>query len=251
MPRYALKIEYDGVAFHGWQAQKGTPSVQRALEEACLAYCGEQVVFFGAGRTDSGVHALGQVAHMDLIATKEPKEIQDAINFHLQKATPAVSILCAKKVAEDFHARFSATQRHYIYILQNRVSPSVLWRNHAWWIAQPLNMKMMSAVAEVFIGHHDWTTFRSSHCQAPSPIKTLNKLSVEQKGEQIIFRAQALSFLHHQVRSLVGALVEAGRGKLSPTRAGEVLALKNRSLCPALAPAKGLYLAKIEYKEEQ
>ena len=251
MTRYCLTLEYDGTDFCGWQAQENGSSVQQALEEACFAYCGEKVVIYGAGRTDSGVHAFGQAAHFDLMQEKPTEEIQAALNFHLRARNRAVGVLSVEAVSPDFHARFSALKRHYLYIILNRPTPAILMKGRAWHVPQPLAGEKMAEVAEVFIGKHNFTTFRAAACQAKSPIKTLDQLSVERDRERVIIRASARSFLHHQVRSLVGALVAAGKGKLDSTHAKDILAAADRSLCPPLAPACGLYLVKIDYPQNK
>ena len=245
MPRYHLWIEYDGAGFCGWQSQ--TDSVQTALSDALFAYCGQRALIYGAGRTDSGVHALAQSAHVDLAQEKSGDEICAAMNFHLRRRGQPASILAARKAAADFHARFSATARHYLYLILNRPSPSALSAGRAWHIPQSLDVAMMDRAARLFIGRHDWTTFRAAGCQAASAIKTLDQLSISQKGQYVVISAAARSFLYRQMRSLVGALAAIGRGKISQGELRERFNRKDRSLCPPLAPPYGLYLARIDY----
>jgi tRNA pseudouridine38-40 synthase len=249
MARYFIKVEYDGTAFCGWQSQEHGASVQQALEAACFSYCGEQVLMYGAGRTDSGVHALCQVAHFDLTEDKNESEIQAAMNFHLHAQEQAVRVLSVERVSDNLHARFSAQQRHYVYFILNRQAPAVLSRGRVWHIQQPLDREKMQASTDIFIGTHNWTTFRAAGCQSPSPVKTLNRLEVTTKEDKIIIAASAKSFLHHQVRSLVGALVEVGKNKLTPAQLKGILDAQNRKCCPPPAPAYGLYLAKVDYAD--
>ncbi len=245
MPRYRLIIEYDGTDFCGWQTQKEGRAVHDALADALNAYCGARAAIYGAGRTDSGVHALAQCAHFDLDQDKETHELARAMNFHLRGQK--VAILAAEKTDQEFHARFSATQRHYVYIIANRAAPPVLMAARAWHIPQKLDAHKMAQAAKTLIGRHDFTTFRAAACQALSPVKTLEALEVKRQGELIIIRASAKSFLQHQVRSLVGALAFVGLGKMPLEQMTQIREARNRALCPPLAPPAGLYLARIDY----
>jgi tRNA pseudouridine38-40 synthase len=245
MTRYKLTLEYDGGPFVGWQRQANGLSVQEALENAILAFCGERPNVFAAGRTDAGVHALGQVVHFDLAREAEPDTVRKALNFHL-KPHP-VSVLKAEPVDGEFHARFSARWRAYRYGILNRRSPLTIDRGHVWLVTVPLDGDAMQAGAQHLIGHHDFTSFRSSICQAASPMKTLDLLTVERRGEAIEIRAKARSFLHHQVRNMVGTLKLVGEGKWSPEDVAKALAAKNRSAAGPTAPPDGLYLTEVGY----
>ena len=245
MPRYRLTIEYDGGPFVGWQRQANGMSVQQAIEEACAALTGETVVVKGAGRTDAGVHALGQVAHMDLAAARSTDTIRDALNAHL-RPRPIV-IVSAEEVADDFDARFSAKRRHYLYRISDRRAPPALDRGRVWWVMQPLAPAAMHEAAQALVGQHDFTTFRSAECQAKSPVKTLDRLDVSRQGDEVIVRADARSFLHNQVRSMVGALKKVGEGKWPIGAVGEALAARDRSRCGPVAPPDGLYLLQVDY----
>jgi len=202
MPRYKLTIEYDGTPFVGWQAQDNGMSVQAVLTDAIAAFAGERVAVGAAGRTDAGVHALGQVAHIDLAKDWECETVRDAINFHLRPKP--VAVLTAERAAPDFDARFSAVKRHYLYRVVNRRADLALDQNRAWRVPRPLNVEAMHAAAQRLVGHHDFTTFRSAECQAKSPVKTLDRLDVARTGEEIRIGASARSFLQHQVRSMAG-----------------------------------------------
>src|SRR4051812_32530535 len=206
MPRYRLDIEYDGSGYAGWQRQAGQHSVQAAIEQAIKGFCGEEVTIRGAGRTDAGVHATGQVAHLDLTRLWPDDTVRDAINAHLQMAGETVSILAASIAAADFDARFSAIGRHYLYRIVNRRAPLALEAKKAWWVARSLDAGAMHEAAQALVGRHDFTTFRSVQCQAKSPVKTLDRLDIGRQGEVIEIRASARSFLHNQVRSMVGSL---------------------------------------------
>lgn len=245
MPRYKLTIEYDGAPYAGWQRQDSAPSVQQALEEACLALNGEPVVVTGAGRTDAGVHALGQVAHIDLQKSLPAGKVRDALNAHLRPHP--IAVLNAEISAPDFHARFDATSRSYIYRIANRRADLTLDRNRAWRIASPLDADAMHHAAQVLIGRHDFSTFRYAHCQADTPVKTLDSFRVSRQADEIVIDTTARSFLHHQVRSMVGSLVEVGRGRQSAGWIGEILKAADRTLCGPVAPADGLYLASVSY----
>jgi tRNA pseudouridine38-40 synthase len=245
MPRYKLIIEYDGSGFAGWQMQDNAPSVQQALRDAIAAFCGETFIPRGAGRTDSGVHALGQVAHIDLATAWSADTVMNAVNFHLRPA-PIVVLSC-EQVSAEFDARFSATARHYLYRIVNRHAPLAIDRNRAWRVRPELDETAMTEAARYLIGKHDFTTFRASQCQAKSPVKTLDVLTVEREGEEIRIRASARSFLHHQVRSFVGSLKLVGEGRWSPGDLKAALEARDRTRCGAVAPANGLYLVRVDY----
>lgn len=245
MPRYRITIEYDGTPFLGWQIQADGPSVQGTLVEAIRRYCGESVVVRGAGRTDSGVHALGQVAHFELSRARGTHEIIAAVNFHL-KPNP-VSILDCVEVDDRFDARFSATRRHYLYRILARRGPPALDRDRVWWLRSPLDSDAMAEAARGILGRHDFTTFRAAGCQANSPIRTLDRLDVERRGAEIEIRASARSFLHNQVRSMVGSLRLVGDGRWQPADLRRALDARDRSACGAVAPAAGLYLVRVDY----
>ena len=245
MPRYKLTIEYDGTPFSGWQRQTGRPSVQQVLEEAIAGFSGERVTTQAAGRTDAGVHALGQVAHFDLSKEWDPFRIREALNYHLRPHP--VGVIAAEAVGEAFEARFSAKARHYEYRILTRRAPPVLERNHVWHIPKPLDAAAMDRAAGLILGTHDFTTFRSSECQANSPLRTLDKFSVRGEPEHIVITASARSFLHHQVRSMVGSLKLVGEGKWSPADFRAALDARDRSRCGAMAPADGLYLTRVDY----
>lgn len=245
MARYKLTLEYDGTPFCGWQRQADEPSVQQALEEAILAFSGEAVGVQAAGRTDTGVHALGQTVHFDLERDWDPFRITEALNYHL-KPNP-VAVLLAEAVDEAFEARFSAKARHYQYHILNRRARPALLANRVWHVAHPLNAVAMHRAAQSALGQHDFTTFRAAACQAKSPVKTLDRLDVVRAGETIIVYAEARSFLHHQVRSLVGSLKLVGEGKWAPEDFTAALDARDRARCAALAPPSGLYLARVVY----
>ena len=245
MPRYKLTIEYDGTPFVGWQVQDNGPSVQGVLTEAIAAFTGERVVVAGAGRTDAGVHALGQVAHVDLAKDWDGDTVRDAINFHLRPRP--IAVLTAEQVAENFDARFSATKRHYLYRIVNRRADLALDQNRAWRVPRPLDADAMHAAAQKLVGRHDFTTFRAAECQAKSPVKTLDQLDVKRDGDEVRISATARSFLHHQVRSIVGSLVHVGEGKWSAEELADALAARDRTRCGQVAPPQGLYLVRVEY----
>ena len=245
MPRYRVIVEYDGTPFNGWQRQPHSPSVQAALEAAILGFSGETVTTQAAGRTDTGVHALGQVAHFDLVREWDPFRIREALNFHL-RPNP-VAIIEAEAVSETFEARFSAKTRHYEYRILNRRAPAVIEANHVWHLPMELDAEPMHAAAQLALGTHDFTTFRAAECQAKSPIKTLDRFDVRRELDHIVITASARSFLHHQVRSLVGSLKMVGEGKWRPADFRAALDAKDRSRCGALAPSAGLYLVKVDY----
>ncbi|HVP83725.1 MAG TPA: tRNA pseudouridine(38-40) synthase TruA [Rhizomicrobium sp.] len=243
--RYRLTIEYDGGPFSGWQRQENGPSVQGALEEAIFKLSGEDVTVTGAGRTDSGVHAFGQVAHFDLEKDFAPDKVRDALNYHMKPAP--VAVLEASVADADFHARFSAKARHYLYRIVCRRAPLVLERGHAWHLSRDLDADAMHAAAQSLVGAHDFTTFRAAECQAKSPLKTLDVLDVSRLADEIQIRASARSFLHHQVRSIVGSLKLVGEGKWHPREMKRALEAKDRTACGPVAPAEGLYLVKVDY----
>ena len=245
MPRYKLVIEYDGAPFVGWQVQLNGVSVQGVLEAAVAAFCGEHVHVQGAGRTDAGVHALGQVAHLDLPRTFEADTVRDAVNAHLRPHP--VAVLTAAGAAADFDARFSARQRHYLYRIVNRRAPLALDAGRAWRVPRRLNVPAMHTAAQVLVGRHDFTTFRATECQAKSPVKTLDRLDVEEAGDEVHIHASARSFLHHQVRSMVGSLVQVGDGRWSAGDLGNALQARDRRACGTVAPPDGLYLLRVDY----
>lgn len=245
MPRYKLLLEYDGAPFVGWQRQDNGPSVQAAIEDAVFAFCGERVVVHGAGRTDTGVHATGQAAHLDLEREAEARTVRDALNFHLRPAP--VVVLAAEAVEADFHARFSAIQRRYLYRILNRASPPALERGRVWWHPVPLEAEAMAAAGATLIGRHDLSTFRAALCQAASPVKTIDHLSVERVGETIAIEVRARSFLHHQVRNVTGSLALVGRGKWSHGDFADALAARDRRRGGPAAPACGLSLVEVRY----
>jgi len=245
---FKLTIEYDGSGFHGWQVQKGDPTIQAAIEKALANMVGQRVRLIGAGRTDAGVHALGQVAHIDLERDWAPDKVRDAVNFHL-KPNLAVILGCTE-VPSTFDARFSASARHYIYRILTRRARPVLDRNRVWWLVRPLDIEAMRQAAVHLVGRHDFTTFRAVQCQAASPIRTLDRLDVAREGSEIIIRASARSFLHNQVRSLVGTLKLVGEKKWRPDDVAAALMARDRRHCGPVAPASGLYLARVDYPEE-
>jgi tRNA pseudouridine38-40 synthase len=245
MARYKLTIEYDGTPFSGWQWQDHAPSVQRVLVDALMAFCGHAVKVTGAGRTDAGVHALGQVAHVDLEKDWRVDQVRDALNAHLRPHP--VAVLSAEKVADGFDARFSARKRHYLYRIANRRPDLALDRLRAWRVPRRLDVDAMHAAAQRLVGKHDFTTFRSTECQAKSPEKTLDQLDVSRYGDEVHVKTSARSFLHNQVRSMVGSLALVGDGKWSADDLSAALAARNRAACAPVAPPDGLYLVNVEY----
>lgn len=245
MPRYRLTLEYDGGPFKGWQRQANGPSVQQALEEAVHAFCGETVQVTAAGRTDSGVHATGQVAHLDLEREVGLDTLRAALNHHLRPAP--VVVLEAAAVEDDFHARFSARARHYLYRIVNRRAPLALDAGRAWFVPHRLDAELMYEAAQRLVGRHDFTSFRSALCQARSPVKTLDRLIVLGTGDDVTITAHAPSFLHHQVRNMVGTLKLVGEGKWAPDRVEAALAARDRAAAGPTAPACGLYLTRVDY----
>lgn len=247
MPRYRLDIEYDGTPYAGWQRQAGRHSVQAAIEQAVEKFCGEQLSLRGAGRTDAGVHATGQVAHMDLSRAWPADTVRDAVNAHLSQAGERVAVLAVTVVPEDFDARFSAKARHYLYRIANRRAPPALEKGKVWWVPKPLDAAAMHAAAQVLVGRHDFTTFRSSQCQANSPLRTLDRLDVAREGDMIEIRASARSFLHNQVRSMVGSLKKVGEGAWTGADLKAALEACDRSACGQVAPPDGLFLVRVDY----
>ena len=245
MPRYKIIVEYDGAPFAGWQYQENSPSVQRAIMTAIEAFSGEKVMVQGAGRTDAGVHALGQVAHFDLAGERDTDTVRDAINAHLRPLP--VAILSAEKVPGDFDARRSAVRRHYLYRIANRRPDLAIERGRAWRLPRRLDAEAMHAAAQRLVGKHDFTTFRSTECQAKSPEKTLDRLDVSRLGDEIHINAVARSFLHNQVRSMVGSLVVVGDGKWQAADLVRALEARDRTACGPVAPPDGLYLVKVDY----
>ena len=246
MPRYRITVEYDGRGFVGWQHQDNGPSVQAALEEAIFRFCGEKPRVYGAGRTDAGVHARGQVAHFDLTRVAKPKTIRDALNFHLRPA--AVVVLSAAEAPDSFNARTSAKERAYLYRIVNRRAPLALDIGRAWHIAKKLDAAAMHRAAQHLVGKHDFTTFRASVCQAKSPLKTLNLLTVERHGDEIRIIARARSFLHHQVRNITGTLCLVGEGKWAESDVAAALTARDRAKGGPTAPPEGLYLTEVVYE---
>jgi tRNA pseudouridine38-40 synthase len=243
--RYRLLIEYDGGPFVGWQRQDNGASVQQAIEEAIFRFCGERVTLTGAGRTDAGVHALGQVAHCDLERPVSIDALRDALNAHLRPAP--VSILKAELAAPVFHARFDAIQRAYRYQILDRRAPPALLRGRVWHVPRALDAAAMHEAAQHLAGRHDFTTFRAAECQARSPVKTLGRIEVRRESEMLVIEAEARSFLHHQIRSIAGSLKMVGDGKWPPDRIAEILAAKDRSACGPVAPPEGLCLMRVDY----
>lgn len=245
MTRYRLDIEYDGRPFFGWQRQANQPSVQAVLEAAAAQLDGGPVAIYGAGRTDTGVHATGQVAHLDLATARAPDTVADALNFHMRPAP--VAVLGAREVSSAFHARFSAVARHYRYTIANRRADLTFETGLAWRVAQPLDAEAMHAGAQYLVGQHDFTTFRDAQCQAESPLRTLDEIAVRRDGDRVDITCCARAFLHRQVRSMVGSLVEVGRAKRPPDWIAEILAAADRSACGRVAPPDGLYLTRVDY----
>jgi tRNA pseudouridine38-40 synthase len=249
MPRFALKIEYHGGPFAGWQRQSGQPSVQQAVETALRALEPDAPGIAAAGRTDAGVHATGQVAHCDLTKEWDPFRLSEALNWHLKPAR--VAVLAAARVADDFHARFSAVERRYLFRLVARRAPVTHDAGLVWQVLHPLDAAAMRAGAAHLIGNHDFTTFRSALCQSASPVKTLDTIEIEEialpHGQEYRFRLRARSFLHNQVRSIVGTLERVGAGAWPPARVAEALAARDRAACGPVSPPQGLYLTHVGY----
>lgn len=245
MPRYKLVLEYDGAPFVGWQVQSGGVSVQETVQDAVMAFCAEKVNVHAAGRTDAGVHALGQVAHLDLTRDWPAGRVRDALNAQLRPHP--VAVLSAETVAATFDARFSARRRRYLYRIVNRRPDLALDRGRAWRVPRPLDAGAMHEAAQRLVGKHDFTTFRAAECQAKSPEKTLDALDVERIGDEVRVHASARSFLHRQVRSMVGSLILVGEGKWTGDDLARALEARNRARCGPVAPPDGLYLAAVDY----
>lgn len=247
MPRYRLILEYDGTPFCGWQRQADRMSVQQALEEALQKFCGETIRVQAAGRTDAGVHATGQVVSFNLATPKSPFRVREALNYHLRPHP--VAVLEAEAVPEDFEARFSAIARHYRYRILNRRAPAALLRHQAWHVPMALDAERMHEAAQTILGRHDFSTFRAAECQASSPVRTLDRFEVHREGEEIVIEASARSFLHSQVRSMVGSLKLVGEGKWSSADFRAALDAAQRARCGPLAPPHGLYLTGVDYPD--
>lgn len=245
MPRFKLTVEYDGRPFVGWQRQDNGPSVQAALEDAVRGYCQVNAVVHGAGRTDAGVHALGQVAHVDLPRDDSARVVVNALNAHLRPHP--IAVLFAEKVGEDFHARFSAVERAYEYRILNRAARPALDAGRVWWVGPHLDAQAMHTAALILVGHHDFTSFRAAECQAESAVKTLDQLDVARQADMVVVTARARSFLHHQVRNIVGTLKLVGEGKWTARDVSAALAAKNRAAAGPTAPPEGLYLTRVRY----
>ncbi len=247
MTRYKITIEYDGTNLIGWQRQQEGLSVQECLETAIEAFSHQLTEVIAAGRTDAGVHAISQVAHFDLDTKMELFRLREALNAHLRDMNAPVSVLCVEAADSDFHARFKAKGRGYIYRLLNRRARPVLLQNRVWWVPFPLDVDLMRQGAKYLLGHHDFSAFRGAGCQALSPVKTLDRLDIVVNGEEIDFIVEARSFLYHQVRNMVGTLKMVGDGHLKPEDVKTILESKDRSKAGVTAPASGLYLNKVVY----
>jgi len=245
MQRYKLKIEYDGSGFVGWQRQKNGLGVQQCMEEAVANFCGEEVTIFAAGRTDTGVHALGQVAHIDIEKATTADKVRDALNHHLKDV--AISVLSAEAVDDDFHARFSALQRAYVYRIITRRSPLTIERGRAWWVPVKLDAEAMHEASQIMLGKHDFSTFRAANCQSDSPLKTLDEIRVEREGEEIRIHARARSFLYHQVRNFAGSLKYVGEGRWTVADFKTAFEAADRTKGGPTAPPEGLYFSEVIY----
>ena len=245
MPRYKLTIEYDGRPYHGFQAQGALASVQGSIERAVKGFCGQELRLQAAGRTDTGVHATGQVVHVDLEKDWKPDVVRDALNAHL--VPEPIVVLAAEVGPEGWHARFSATQRRYLYRILNRRSPPALDQGRVWHVKKPLDADAMHAAAQALVGHHDFTTFRDLACQAKSPMKTLDVARVRREGDEVVLEFASRSFLHRQVRSMTGSLAEVGVGRWTTADLKAALEAKDRRACGPVAPADGLYLTGVDY----
>ena len=248
MTRFALTLEFDGTPFMGLQRQPHGPSVQQAVEEAAERVTGEQVTLHSAGRTDTGVHALAMRSHVDIAKPIDAFRLMEALNAHLRP--DPIAITACSVIAGDWHARFGCTGRSYLYRIANRRAPLTLDANRAWQVAQPLDAQAMQRAAQLLVGHHDFTTFRSVQCQAASPVKTLDRLDVERAGEEIRIHAAARSFLHHQVRSMVGCLALVGMGRWREEQLAEALAARDRAALGLNAPPHGLYFVAATYPDD-
>jgi len=247
MPRYRLTLEYDGGPYNGFQAQAGQPTVQGSLERAVKAFCGQTLRVAAAGRTDTGVHATGQVAHIDLEKDWPAETVRNALNAHL-RGEPIV-VLAAEVAPEGWHARFSAVERRYRYRILNRASPPGLERGHVWHVKTPLDAQAMHAAAQALVGRHDFTTFRDAACQAKSPVKTLAVARVSREGDEVVLVFEARSFLHRQVRSMTGSIAEVGLGRWTAADLKVALDAADRRACGTVAPADGLYLTGVSYPD--
>ncbi len=245
MQRYKITIEYDGTDFYGWQRQQNCISVQQVIEEAIFAFSKEKTLVYGSGRTDAGVHALGQVAHFDLSSVRSSSEIIGAINYY--SMPHKLSILQCELVDSNFHARFSAIERSYLYKIINRSSPLIIMQKRAWHISKKLDIDIMRECLQYFIGRHDFTSFRASECQGKSPVKTITNLDITKNEQEITFSITAPSFLHHMVRNIVGTIAEAGYGKIAPVDIPKIFQVKSRMEAGQTAPAYGLYFLKSVY----
>ena len=250
MPRYAILIEYDGTDFMGWQRQENVPSIQATLEGAIRMVSEQTVTLFGCGRTDSGVHALGQVAHFDMDKTIAPASLSKGINYFLYKKycpDGAIVVKDSSLVAHDFHARFSAIKRYYRYLIVNRPSEVALRRRFAWHLKMQLSVENMKIASQYFLGHQDFSSFRARHCQASSPYRTLEHCQIDTFQDEIHIQVGAKSFLHNQVRIMVGTLVQVGQLKIAPEAVESLLTAKDRTMAGPTAPAKGLIFEKVDY----
>ncbi|MBK1664531.1 tRNA pseudouridine(38-40) synthase TruA [Rhodospirillum rubrum] len=248
MVRYRLTVEYDGRGYCGWQRQDNGPTIQQSLEEAAFRLCGAATRVHGSGRTDSGVHALGQVAHLDLPKAYGAATVMKALNAHLRPQP--IAVIDAAEVAEDFHARFSAEERSYRYRILNRIARPTLDQGRVWWVARPMEAAVMDEAAQVLVGRHDFSSFRAAECQADSPVKTLSELRVSQVGDEIHVFARARSFLHHQVRNMVGTLALVGDGRWTADRLRAALEARDRSAAGPTAPPDGLYFLRVRFPGE-
>ncbi|ABM45005.1 tRNA pseudouridine synthase A [Bartonella bacilliformis str. Heidi Mejia] len=247
MARFKLTLEYDGSNYAGWQRQAELRTVQGAVEQAIFHFSGQQLTITTAGRTDAGVHATGQVAHVDFEKDWHVNTIHNALNAHLRQQGDNIAILNVENIPDSFDARLSAVKRHYLFKILNRRAPPALNAKRVWWLPRPLNADAMHKAAQKLVGKHDFTTFRSAHCQAKSPIRTLECLDVQREGEEIFLYARARSFLHHQIRSFAGSLMEVGIGRWTAQDLEEALHAKDRARCGMVAPPSGLYLTQVDY----
>lgn len=248
MTRFALTLEFDGSPFVGLQRQPNGPSIQQTVEDAIRQVTGEKVTLHAAGRTDAGVHALGMRVHVDIAKDIAQFKLLEAVNALVRPAP--IAVLACEIVPDDWHARFSCTGRSYVYRIANRRPPLTLERGRAWQIAPPLDAAAMHRAAQALVGHHDFTTFRSVHCQSQSPVKTLDRLDVRREGDAVLIEAAARSFLHHQVRSMVGCLALVGMGRWRKEQIGEALAARDRHALGLNAPPEGLYFVRAVYPGE-
>ncbi len=249
MPRYRLVVEYDGRPYRGFQAQAELPSVQASIERAVLGFSGETIRLAAAGRTDTGVHATGQVVHIDLAKPWRPQVVRDALNAHL--VPEPIAIREADIVEEGWHARFSATERRYLYRILNRIAPPALDQGFVWHVKKPLDAEAMHEAAQALVGHHDFTTFRDAQCQSKSPIKTLDLARVTRVGDEVRLEFAARSFLHRQVRSMTGAIAEVGVGRWTAEDLAAALEARDRKACGQVAPADGLCLVGVRYDNDR